>query len=160
MDQLTSSIVTTLKEHEQKIQMIENHKVSDRILIYVASPYSIGSEADNVRRSLEFGMWLRRPVSGNVAKRIKVEAYLPLLSHFDHFFNPRPYHEWIEMCTEFMVPRCDMLVRLTGESKGADKELNQARKLLIPTLVQDGKLSDREFAFVVHREILTKYILS
>ena len=157
-DPLTSSIVTTLKEHEEKIQRIESHKPSDRILIYVASPYSVGSEADNVRRSLEMGSRLREPMWGKNDKKVKIEVYLPLLSHFDHFFNPRPYEKWIEMCIEFMVPRCDMLVRLTGESKGADMELNEARRLLIPTLVQDPKLSDRQFAHVIHREILKNYI--
>ena len=42
-----------------------------------------------------------------------------------------PYADWMELAPEF-VKRCDILLRLPGESNGADMEVVLAESLDIP----------------------------
>ena len=51
--------------------------------------------------------------------------------YFWHFLNPKPYETWIKLDEEWVL-RCDALLRLPGESKGADAEVAQAKKHRIP----------------------------
>jgi hypothetical protein len=44
---------------------------------------------------------------------------------------PRPYEFWLELDNQFL-PCCAAVLRLPGESSGADKEVELARKLGIP----------------------------
>jgi flagellar biosynthesis/type III secretory pathway ATPase len=55
----------------------------------------------------------------------------PLLSHFAEITRQRPYEEWIACCLA-TVDRCDALIRLGGESKGADREVSRAIHRRIP----------------------------
>ena len=57
--------------------------------------------------------------------------FAPLYSHFQHLAHPRPYKDWVEIDLEW-VDVCDALLRLDGESKGADGEVEYAKKLGIP----------------------------
>ncbi len=45
--------------------------------------------------------------------------------------KPRPYQDWIDLDLEW-VKSCDCLLRLDGESKGADMEVALAESLGIP----------------------------
>lgn len=56
---------------------------------------------------------------------------VPLLSHYLHIHRRRPYEDWIRMDLA-IVPRADILLRLPGESKGADGEVALAEKLGVP----------------------------
>ena len=51
----------------------------------------------------------------------------PLLSHFLHIHRPRPYKDWLE-ADEAFVAKSDILLRLPGESSGADTEVVWAEK--------------------------------
>jgi hypothetical protein len=57
-------------------------------IVYIASPYTIGDEALNVRAQME--IWDRMVTDG------KVLPFAPLLSHFQHLAFPRPYQDWID----------------------------------------------------------------
>jgi Domain of unknown function (DUF4406) len=57
--------------------------------------------------------------------------FLPLLTHYQHLVYPQSYEMWMELDFE-MVKRSDMLLRLPGESAGADREVALATKLKIP----------------------------
>lgn len=54
--------------------------------------------------------------------------FAPLYSHFQHMAHPRPYEDWIKIDMEW-VKVCDCVLRLKGESIGADDEVEFAKKL-------------------------------
>lgn len=91
-------------------------------LIYIASPYTLGDVAANVA------------VQKNAAHRILDLGHCPitpLLSHYLHIHRQRPYHDWLKMDLA-IIPRVDFLLRLPGESSGADVEVDHARIHHIP----------------------------
>lgn len=92
------------------------------VKVYIASPYTKGDMAANVRKQLEVANEL---MSKGFA------PYVPLLSHFQDMMFPRPYEDWIKLDLEW-VKTCDCLLRLPGESKGADGEVAEAVSLGIP----------------------------
>jgi len=57
--------------------------------------------------------------------------YVPHLSVLWEMISPRPYEDWIRMGLAW-VAQCDALVRLPGESPGADREVAEARRLGLP----------------------------
>lgn len=106
-------------------------------LVYVASPYSKGDPAINVRFQMQiFDELMRDGV---------VYPYVPLWSHFQHLMYPLPYDMWLEYDLEAIIPRCNAVLRLNAvmrdrphqfykqaESSGADKEVELAERLGIP----------------------------
>jgi hypothetical protein len=90
--------------------------------VYIASPYTKGDPAVNVRNSL------------NAADQLCEAGFIPfapLLFHLWHLVTPKPYSFWTRMGLGW-VDRCDAVVRLPGESKGADKEVERALLIKIP----------------------------
>lgn len=101
-------------------------------LIYIASPYTVGDVAANVCVQIE------------AAHRILDLGHCPvapLLSHFLHIHRQRPYGDWVEMDLA-LIPRMDLVLRLPGESKGADGEVELARSLGIPVAYGWKELAD------------------
>ena len=90
--------------------------------IYIAGPYSKGDVAVNVRNSI-----LLQSRLYDVGLRV----YNPLLTHFIHMMEPRLYEFWLDD-DMFWLAKCDALVRLPGESLGAEREIATAEKLGIP----------------------------
>jgi hypothetical protein len=90
--------------------------------IYIASPYRIGDPVANVHRQI----W-----AANKLMNAGFAVYVPLLSHFQHMMCPRPERDWLLHDLEWLRC-CDAVLRLPGESKGADRECRQARKWGIP----------------------------
>ncbi len=90
--------------------------------IYIASPYSLGESVRNVRQSL---------IVADELLKMGHTPFVPLLSHFWHFFSPKPYETWMQMDLEW-VTVCDAVLRLPGESMGADREVMQAKAMSIP----------------------------
>ena len=89
------------------------------MLIYIASPYSLGDQSLNVRRQIEAADKLLE--MGHI-------PLLPCLSHLWQLISPKPYDEWLRIGIAWL-DYCDALLRLDGESKGADREVNYAYKL-------------------------------
>lgn len=88
------------------------------LVIYIASPYTIGDKEENVRVQID------------AAHRIMDMGHAPitpLLSHYLEAVRPRPYEDWIKADLP-LVERADILLRLPGESKGADMEVEHAKK--------------------------------
>jgi hypothetical protein len=94
-------------------------------LIYVSSPYSRGGDvAENVR------------VQMDAAHRILDLCHcpvVPLLSHFLAIYRSRPYDDWMRMDLA-LLERCDVVLRLPGESSGADREVAAAQELGMPVV--------------------------
>lgn len=87
--------------------------------IYIAAPYTNGDVAQNVRKVMEVANKLMD--MGHI-------PFIPHLTHFQHLYFPRPYEDWIKLDNEFL-PFCEAVIRLEGESKGADAEVKLAKNL-------------------------------
>ena len=93
-------------------------------IVYIASPYTIGDVAINVRRQMETAHHILD--MGHV-------PIAPLLSHFLHIHRPRDTEDWMRM--DFaLVEVSDVVLRLPGVSKGADQEEDFARSKGIPVV--------------------------
>lgn len=92
------------------------------VTVYIASPYTKGDVAMNVKAQIDCADKL---ISFGFA------PFVPLYSHFQHMHYPRPYDVWTRIDREWVL-RCDCLLRLEGESKGADAEVALATKNNIP----------------------------
>jgi len=90
--------------------------------VYIASPYSIGDAGDNVRLQMETYAELVQYGFAPMA---------PLWSHFQHIFKPETWETWMEI-DEAWVKVSDFLLRIGGESKGADIEVAWAKENNIP----------------------------
>lgn len=92
--------------------------------VYIASPYTAGDQAQNVRFQLK--VWNLLVDNG------RVTPIAPLWSHFQHLHQPRPYDSWVAYDNE-IISRCDACLRLAAfdasngyhqhESRGADAEV-------------------------------------
>lgn len=90
--------------------------------IYIAGPYSKGDVAVNVKRAMD---------AANELIERGYAPYCPHLTHFLHINHAQPYEKWLELDNEF-IPWCHAILRLPGESSGADKEVALALSLNIP----------------------------
>jgi hypothetical protein len=93
-------------------------------VVYIASPYTKGDCAVNVRNTIL------------MADKLVEAGFLPfwpLSSHFWHLVSPHPYEYWTEMDLEWIY-HCDCILRLPGESSGADAEVKFAAAIGIPVL--------------------------
>jgi len=93
-----------------------------KIKVYIASPYTLGDAAENVRAQID---------AVDELMNMGFMPFAPLYSHFQHMVHPRPYQDWIDIDLEW-VEVCDCLLRLPGESSGADDEVEFAELSHIP----------------------------
>ena len=97
------------------------------MIVFVSGPYSQGDVAQNVRNAVL------------AADRIRAAGHLPIVPHLNHLWHlisPHEYDYWIQMDLE-LLELCDVMVRLPGESPGADGEERAARELGIPVVALD-----------------------
>lgn len=90
--------------------------------VYIAGPYSKGDVAENVRAALD--------AADEVVARGHI-PYVPHLTHFWHILRPRPYRWWMAYDNVWLLC-CDALLRLPGDSTGADEEVLVAKEHDIP----------------------------
>ena len=102
------------------------------IKVYIASPYTLGDVAVNVKRQMDAADEL---IDSGFA------PFVPLYSHFQHMAHPRPYSEWIRLDMEWLSC-CDCLLRLDGISKGADDEVKFAEELGLPVFHTVAQVAD------------------
>ena len=99
--------------------------------VYIASPYTKGDVAMNVKRQMQV-----------VDQLMDVGGYLPfapLYSHFQHMMFPRPYEDWLELDLAWLESM-DVLLRLDGESSGADREVERFKELGRPVVYSIDEL--------------------
>lgn len=92
------------------------------IHVYIASPYTKGDVALNVARSF---MMADELINHGFA------PFSPLTCHFQHMMFPQEYETWMKLDLAW-IGKCDALLRLDGESSGADREVEYANKKGIP----------------------------
>lgn len=99
--------------------------------VYLAGPYSGGDPVINTRNIVD------------AADRLAMAGfavYVPHLNHFWHYLHPHGWEFWIKHDLEWL-PTCDYMVRLPGESPGAEIEIRLANELKIPVLTVDELLN-------------------
>lgn len=99
-------------------------EVPKRLMVYVAGPYTNPDPCANTHRAVRMGQYLWE------------RGYCPFVPHLSHFWHtmiPNPYQMWLDLDI-LWLEKCDVLLRLDGESSGADKEEEHARKIGIPVV--------------------------
>jgi hypothetical protein len=91
-------------------------------LVYIAGPYSQPDPVLNTRAAID---WAEQ-----VAKLAAVPV-VPHLSHLWHLISPHDYEWWLAYDLAILA-RCDALLRIPGNSPGADREVEWAGEHGIP----------------------------
>ena len=92
--------------------------------VYIASPYTKGDPKRNVLRQIEAAEYIVKMCPG-------ISCYLPLLNHYWHRYYAHDWEFWMGQVTPWIM--CShALLRLWGESVGADKEVELARQWAVP----------------------------
>lgn len=90
--------------------------------IYIAGPYTQGDVAFNVGTAI---------AAANVLISYGFAPYVPHLSHFLHMAKSQPYQTWMAI-GRVWLNQCDAVLRLPGQSGGADTEVAIAVSKDIP----------------------------
>lgn len=90
---------------------------NNNLCVYVAGPITLGDLTMNVRKGMVIGDWLLN--NG-------FSPFIPHLTHFWHLLFPHEIDRWYAYDKQWLG-RCDCLIRLPGESKGADAEVEFAK---------------------------------
>jgi len=99
-------------------------KPTRTIKVYLAAPYSHGDREANLRRSIDIAEELM--VAGFVVFNPLLDRYHQAVHRHEHSFWMEQGKAWIDCC--------DMVMRIPGQSLGADEEEDYAEKLNIPVL--------------------------
>ena len=89
------------------------------VKVYVSGPLSAGDWMVNLRAAVDAAEDLSR--RGHV-------PYVPHLSMFWHLLYSHPHEFWLALDREWLEV-CDAVLRLPGDSEGADLEVAWAREL-------------------------------
>ena len=100
--------------------------------VYIAGPYTKGDVARNVAEAVRIGNQI---ASGCVA------VFIPHLTHFWHMLFPRAYEFWLRQDMAWLEV-CDCLLRLPGESMGADAEASRMLELRRPVFTDIASLME------------------
>jgi hypothetical protein len=95
------------------------------IVVYVAGPYTKPDPCINTHNAVNVG---------NQLLEKGIPCIIPHMSHFWHTMYPQPYRSWMEL-DFILLRRSNLLVRLPGESSGADEEVALAESLKLPIVI-------------------------
>jgi hypothetical protein len=101
-------------------------------VVYISGPYSAPDPIENIRKAL---------LVADTLLAYNCAPLVPHLTAFWHLLSPKSYEEWLEIDHDH-VAVCDALYRFPGESPGADREMEYARKLGIPVFTDGRKIVD------------------
>ena len=90
--------------------------------IFISGPYSQGDVAQNVKKAMD--------LAGQLID-MGHSPFCPHLFHFLHINSPKEYSTWLNTDIEFLSV-CDAMIRIQGDSKGADVEEAFAKDNNIP----------------------------
>jgi nucleoside 2-deoxyribosyltransferase len=115
-------------------------EIKKKPLVYIASPYTGGNQALNVR--FQQRALVKLIESG-------FTPYAPLLLHYVEMMDPQPYEFWLTTDLEMLL-HADVVLALNAkdpqvdymqiESSGRDREVKFARKNGIPVVTSFGEL--------------------
>lgn len=101
--------------------------------VYLAGPYTKPDPASNTRNAVLAGQRLR--------DELDIVAIVPHVTHFEHMLAPKPCDYWLRIDLD-ILDGCDALLRMPGESTGADAEERHAEFRNIPVFYCEVKLSE------------------
>ena len=96
--------------------------MNEKLKVYVVGPYSAEDESEiehNVDAAIRMG------------EHIAEAGFVPFIPHLFHFWGrcyPHEYEFWMMQDIEWLKV-CDAILRLPGESRGADREVGIAQDL-------------------------------
>lgn len=90
--------------------------------VYVAGPYTQGDPEQNTRAAI---------AAGDTLLAHGFAPYVPHMSHFWHQQHPHEYETWMQLDLAWLSV-CEAVLRLPGDSPGADREVEFARAHNIP----------------------------
>ncbi len=135
MDPLPKKEKEKRKKKEPAMPKIMTKK---KIKVYIASPYTIGDIAMNVKLQID---------TVDQLINLGFVPFAPLYYHFQHMMHPRSSDDWMALDLEWL-DSCDAVLRLPGASFGADREVECAEskgkpifmdvESLIETYIQPG----------------------
>lgn len=114
----------------------ETYRLRSRI--YIAGPITLGDTTENVKRAVAVGLDLLS------------RGYAPFIPHLSHYAeplstwtqHPTRYEEWLDLDRSYIAV-CDALLRLTGKSRGADREVAWAYHISKPVFFTLETLLDQ-----------------
>ncbi len=90
------------------------------IKVFIASPYRTGDMSSNIRLQSDIYSGLMD---------LGFAPYGSIVSSLSqHIAHPKPHEEWVKIENEF-ISVCNCVLRVGGESKGADECVNYAKSL-------------------------------
>jgi len=89
--------------------------------VFISSPYSVGDVQANVQVQID------------VLDQLLDLGYSPFVPLLFHYAKPRAYEDWIKLDLDYLDV-CDVILRLPGESAGADNEVAHAQAHNIPVV--------------------------
>jgi hypothetical protein len=93
--------------------------------IYIASPYTKGDLTQNLEAHID---------AANKLANAGFTPFAPLLFHWWDKQHPHTYEFWCKQGLDW-IEKCDAVVRLPGDSSGADAEVDHALDLHIPVFL-------------------------
>lgn len=97
------------------------------IKVFIAGPYTKGDRDENLNKMID--------TTNELINHGFNPLPLNLCYHLVEYKHKREnYVDWIEITSQW-VEKCDCLLRLTGQSSGADGEVDLAKKLNIPVFM-------------------------
>jgi len=100
----------------------------------------------NARYIYVSGPYTKGDVAILAAERLRIFGfipYVPYLSHFWHLVFPHEHEYWMRLDLQW-VKMCEALLRLPGESTGADREVKEAKSLGLKVYHSIDVLIDEE----------------
>lgn len=89
------------------------------IKVFISSPYTLGDQGRNVKIQMD---------CADELIKMGCSPFIPLLFHFQDMIHPLEYDVWLKLTIDWMEV-CDVILRLPGESKGADAEVERAKEM-------------------------------
>lgn len=113
----------TMENLQHARQAVRDARHRQIFSIYVASPYTAGDPIVNTARAID---------AGNELLSLGFYPFIPhAMTQPWHFRHHHTYEEWLRY-DFYWVGRCDAVLRLEGESGGADREVKLAKEKGIP----------------------------
>jgi hypothetical protein len=100
--------------------------------VFISGPMAIGHRGTNLRSAI---------AAADRLIEIGCTPHVPHLSWFWDDLSPHPYEEWMQLDFEWIAV-CDALLRLPGESTGADRECAFAREEGLPVFEDIDSLAE------------------
>lgn len=105
-----------------------------RTRVYISGPITLGDTAANVHQAMkafdQLMGWGYAP-------------YCPHWSHYQAIAFPRKWGDWLDLDKEWL-PLCDVMLRLPGDSRGADREEGWAHEIPMPIYYSTKALYNHE----------------